>query len=291
MRGFGLKMNGKQMRMKIEWRLLGLWRWDSVAISGLGWMARRLLWWVRIFPRKRKEKEKEKERKVMDLKNKEKDKVMGKVKQTLWTHHILLNPLCSKQLYLRQRVPLVSLWHIQQCTWHQSRWQRVKIKVMEPDLSGPPFLGQEPNPVQKVEEGGVAFHTENQMPPTVAILDLGCARAMGSRNAVNAFCDYVDKHDCGLWYKIEENKVKTISFANSQQTKCTEKLVIHMYDKAWNAHTTEFDIVKEMYLYWCHFHRWETLVFNLSFHHRSHSWIVQDWEFGSINSGCQRAVM
>ena len=28
-----------------------------------------------------------------------------------------------------------------------------------------------------------------------------------------------------------------------------EKLVIHMYDKAWNAHTTEFDIVKEMYLY------------------------------------------
>ena len=27
---------------------------------------------------------------------------------------------------------------------------------MEPDLSGSPFLGQEPNPVQKVEEGGVA---------------------------------------------------------------------------------------------------------------------------------------
>ena len=37
---------------------------------------------------------------------------------------------------------------------------------MEPDFSGCAFLGQEPNPVQKVEEGGLAFHTENQMPPT-----------------------------------------------------------------------------------------------------------------------------
>ena len=34
-------------------------------------------------------------------------------------------------------------------------------------------------------------------------------------------------------------------FANSQQTKCTEKLIIHMYDKAWSVHTTEFDIVEE----------------------------------------------
>ena len=115
---------------------------------------------------------------------------------------------------------------------------------MEPDLSGCAFLGQEANPVQKVEEEGVAFHTENQMPPTVAILDLGCTRAMGSRNAVNAFCDYVDNHDCGLWYKIEPTSSRFF-FANSQQTKCTEKLVIHMYDKSWSVHTTEFDIVEE----------------------------------------------
>ena len=115
---------------------------------------------------------------------------------------------------------------------------------MEPDLSGCAFLGQEANPVQKVEEEGVAFHTENQMPPTVAILDLGCTRAMGSRNAVNAFCDYVDKNDCGLWYKIEPTSSRFF-FANSQQTKCTEKLVIHMYDKSWSVHTTEFDIVEE----------------------------------------------
>ena len=115
---------------------------------------------------------------------------------------------------------------------------------MEPDLSGCAFLGQEANPVQKVEEEGVAFHTENQMPPTVAILDLGCTRAMGSRNAVNAFCDYVDHNDCGLWYKIEPTSSRFF-FANSQQTKCTEKLVIHMYDKSWSVHTTEFDIVEE----------------------------------------------
>ena len=86
---------------------------------------------------------------------------------------------------------------------------------MEPDFSGCAFLGQESNPVQKVEEKGVAFHTENQMPPTVAILDLGCTRAMGSRNAINAFCDHVDKHDCGLWYKIEETSSRFF-FANSR---------------------------------------------------------------------------
>ena len=50
----------------------------------------------------------------------------------------------------------------------------------EPDSSGCAFPGQEPDSAMKVEEEGMAFHTENQMPPTVAILDLGCARAMGN---------------------------------------------------------------------------------------------------------------
>ena len=80
---------------------------------------------------------------------------------------------------------------------------------------------------QKVEEEGVAFHTENQMPPAVAILDLGRTRAMGSRNAVNAFCDYVGKHDCGLWYTIEETSSRFF-FVNSQ-TKCTEKFRVQAY--------------------------------------------------------------
>ena len=58
---------------------------------------------------------------------------------------------------------------------------------MEPDLSGCAFLGQEPNLLKKVDEEGLVFHTENQRPSTVAIIDLGCTGAMGSRNAVKAF--------------------------------------------------------------------------------------------------------
>ena len=110
----------------------------------------------------------------------------------------------------------------------------------EPDSSGCAFLGQEPDSAMKVEEEGIAFHTKNQTLPTMAILDLGCTRAMSSRDAIDAFCEYVDKHDCGLWYKIEPTSSRFF-FANSQQTKCAEKLVIHMYDKAWRVHTTEFD--------------------------------------------------
>ena len=93
----------------------------------------------------------------------------------------------------------------------------------EPDSSGCAFLGQELDSAMKVEEEGMVFHTENQMPPTVAILDLGCTRAMGSRNTINVFCEYVDKHDCGLWYKIEPMSSRFF-FANSQQTECTENL-------------------------------------------------------------------
>ena len=36
------------------------------------------------------------------------------------------------------------------------------------------------------------------MPPAVAILDLRCTKALGPRNAVNAFCDFAHKHDCEL---------------------------------------------------------------------------------------------
>ena len=70
------------------------------------------------------------------------------------------------------------------------------------------WLGQEPDCVRKVDEEGIAFHAENQMPPTVAILDLGCTRAM-ARNAINTFCEYVDKHDCGLLVQERRNELKT----------------------------------------------------------------------------------
>ena len=94
-------------------------------------------------------------------------------------------------------------------------------------------------------EKRLAFHTENSAPPTVCILDLGCTRAMGSRRAVEAFCRYVDSHpNSELWYEIQPTSSRFF-FANSQQSKCTEKLVICMYDHGWNTQFTEFDIVEE----------------------------------------------
>jgi len=79
-------------------------------------------------------------------------------------------------------------------------------------------------------ENGLAFHSDNSAPPTVCILDLGCTRAMGSRRAVEAFCSYVDSHpNSGLWYEIQPTSSRFF-FANSQQSKCTGKLVIFMYD-------------------------------------------------------------
>ena len=94
-------------------------------------------------------------------------------------------------------------------------------------------------------ENGLAFHTGNSAPPTVCILDLGCTRAMGSRRAVEAFCRYADSHpNSGLWYEIQPASSRFL-FANSQQSKCTEKLVIFMYDNGWKTQFTEFDIVEE----------------------------------------------
>ena len=79
-------------------------------------------------------------------------------------------------------------------------------------------------------ENGLAFRTENSAPPTVCILDLGCTRAMGSRMAVEAFCRHVDSHpNSSLWYEIHPTSSRFF-FAKSQQSKCTEKLVIFMYD-------------------------------------------------------------
>ena len=79
-------------------------------------------------------------------------------------------------------------------------------------------------------ENGLAFHSDNSAPPTVCILDLGCTGAMGSRRAVEAFCSYVDSHpNSGLWYGTQPTSSRFF-FANSQQSKCTGKLVIFMYD-------------------------------------------------------------
>ena len=68
---------------------------------------------------------------------------------------------------------------------------------------------------------------------------------MGFRRAVEAFCRYVDSHpNSGLWYEIQPTSSRFF-FANSQQSKCTEKLVKFMYDNGRNTQFTEFDIVEE----------------------------------------------
>ena len=57
--------------------------------------------------------------------------------------------------------------------------------------SGCAFYGQEADPVLEVEEEGMFFQTENQMPPNVFLRSF-CTRAVVSRNAINAFCEYLD---------------------------------------------------------------------------------------------------
>ena len=55
-------------------------------------------------------------------------------------------------------------------------------------------------------------------------------RAMGSRKTADAFCRYVGSHpNSGLWNEIQPTSSRFF-FANSQQPKCTEKIVILMHD-------------------------------------------------------------
>ena len=184
MKVIGHMMNGKEMGTRIGMKAIGPMKMRQRGNPKAGMNGKNLMNMDTFKEKERKERqEKEKERKVMDHKIKEKDKVMGKVKQT--TH--------SSQPALQQAALPSSASASGSFVTHSPSVKMTESEKhsMEPDFSGCAFLGQEPNPVQKVEEEGVAFHTENQMPPTVAILDLGCTRAMGSRNAVNAFCDYV----------------------------------------------------------------------------------------------------
>ena len=69
---------------------------------------------------------------------------------------------------------------------------------------------------------------------------------MGSRTAVNHFCQHIDRqgNNTYLWYEIKPT-TSQFSFANSQTSKCTEKLVVYMSDYYGSIHCTEFDIVEE----------------------------------------------
>eukprot|EP00439_Symbiodinium_sp_Y106_P009373 s8927_g1.t1 len=84
--------------------------------------------------------------------------------------------------------------------------------------------------------------------PTAMVLDLGCTRAMASRVAAQdlmKFCD--DNPNCGIWYTIAET-TSQFTFANSESTKCQQKLVIYMYDREYTVQSTEFDIVEQGYV-------------------------------------------
>ena len=81
--------------------------------------------------------------------------------------------------------------------------------------------------------------------PTSMVLDLGCTRAMASRVAAQdlmKFCDH--NPDCGIRYHVAET-TSQFTFANSESTKCNQKLVVCMYDKEYVVQSTEFDIVEQ----------------------------------------------
>ena len=89
----------------------------------------------------------------------------------------------------------------------------------EPDEPGEAMMGS-PAALQVVD-----------MSLTKVILDFGCTKSLGSRAAVNHFCQYVDRqgHNTYLWYEIKPT-ASQFSFANSQTSKCAEKLVVYMSD-------------------------------------------------------------
>ena len=93
----------------------------------------------------------------------------------------------------------------------------------------------------KIEEAFIS----QPLTPTAMVLDLGCTRAMASRVAAQdlmKFCD--DNPNCGIGYTIAET-TSQFTFANSESTKCQQKLIICMYDREYAVQSTEFDIVEQ----------------------------------------------
>ena len=78
--------------------------------------------------------------------------------------------------------------------------------------------------------------------PTSMVWDLGCTRAMASRVAAQDLTKFCDQNsNCGIWYQIAET-TSQVTFANSESTKCNQKLVVCVYDTEYVVQSTEFDI-------------------------------------------------
>ena len=86
MRVIGLKMNGKEMRQKTGMKSFGPMKMKQHGNPKHGMNGKKIITMIMDISKEKEgkeRKEKEKERKVMDLKSKEKDQVMGKEKQTM----------------------------------------------------------------------------------------------------------------------------------------------------------------------------------------------------------------
>ncbi len=92
---------------------------------------------------------------------------------------------------------------------------------------------------------------------------------MGARNAINVFVHTWNR--ITVHFRTRLPTSSGVFFETSQQTRCTEKLVIHLYDKNWNVHTTELDIAEERNLHPDVTSTYEIkLDVSLSFHPQSH---------------------
>ena len=84
--------------------------------------------------------------------------------------------------------------------------------------------------------------------PTAMVMDLGCTRAMASRVAAQDLMKFCDQNpDCGIWHQIGET-TSQFTFANSESTKCNQKLVVCMYEREYAVQSTEFDIVEQSHV-------------------------------------------
>ena len=68
---------------------------------------------------------------------------------------------------------------------------------------------------------------------------------MASRVATQDLMKFFDQnHDSGIWYHIAET-TSQFTFANSESTKCNQKLAVCMYDRGYAVQSPEFDIVEQ----------------------------------------------
>ena len=146
MKVIGLKMNGKEMRMRIGMKAIGPMKvkLHGNPQAGMNVKETTMMSMDTSKEKERKErKEKQKERKVMDLKIKEKDKVMGTLKQLCEPSHP------SQPSSQQEALPSssnASGFFVTQSPVYLTSVKKTESgeQKMGPDFSGCAFRGQEP---------------------------------------------------------------------------------------------------------------------------------------------------